>query len=172
MNLRAIHVSHTDMPAFFPLTPDDLSEAIELWGQTEGVGLNESDSPEVLAIFLDRNPGLSRVAREGKKIVAAVLCGHDGRRGFLYHLAVRHEYRRQGLARTLVAQCLAGLAKDGIQKCNALVYTHNASAQRFWQQLGFSVRDDLGLWQRVVEAQILRTNGGEQPPAGRATDHD
>jgi ribosomal protein S18 acetylase RimI-like enzyme len=149
-NLPEPPVSDTNMPDFLPMTPDHLSEVIDLWMQTEGVGLNESDSPSAPAAFLDRNPGLSRVALDREKIVAAILCGHDGRRGFLYHLAVKPESRRQGLGVALVEQCLARLADLGIQKCNALVYTHNAEGQRFWQRLGFSSRENLGLWQRAV----------------------
>jgi N-acetylglutamate synthase len=149
-NLSAALVSDTNMPDFLPMTPDQLPEVIDLWTRTEGVGLNESDSLAALTGFLKRNPGLSRVACQGEIIVAALLCGHDGRRGFLYHLAVRSEYRGGGLGRALVEQCLAALAELGIQKCNGLVYTHNAEAQRFWQRLGFSVREDLGLWQRTI----------------------
>lgn len=132
------------------MTPDDLPEVIELWTVTEGVGLNESDSVPALTVFLARNPGLSRVAREENKIVAAVLCGHDGRRGFLYHLAVAAEYRGQGLGTALVEQCLAALAELGIQKCNALVYNHNVQGQRFWRRLRFNARDDLGFWQTTI----------------------
>lgn len=135
----------------YPLTCDDLAAVIELWSRTEGVGLNESDSPAALGCFLARNPGLSRVARDGDKLVAAVLCGHDGRRGFLYHLAVLPEYRRQGLGRDLVEQCLAALGELGIQKCNALVYRDNAEGRQFWQQIGFETRGDLDFWQRTTE---------------------
>jgi N-acetylglutamate synthase len=120
-NLKATDVSDTNMPDFLPLSPDDPPDVIDLWSQTEGVGLNESDSPKALAAFLIRNPGLSRVACDGQTIVAALLCGHDGRRGFLYHLAVKPAYRRQGLGKALVEQCLSALAKQGIQKCNALI---------------------------------------------------
>jgi ribosomal protein S18 acetylase RimI-like enzyme len=135
------------MLAFLPMTPDDLPEVIELWTATEGVGLNESDSVPALTAFLARNPGLSRVARGGERIVAAVLCGHDGRRGFLYHLAVATDYRGQGVGTALVERCLAALAELGIQKCNALVYNDNIPGQRFWRRLEFEARDDLGFWQ-------------------------
>ena len=135
------------------MTPDDLPEVIELWTRTEGVGLNESDCVPALTVFLARNPGLSRVAREGEKIVGAVLCGHDGRRGFLYHLAVATEYRGRGLGAALVAQCLAGLSELGIQKCNAVVYQDNAQGQRFWSRLKFNPRNDLRFWQTVIDRQ-------------------
>ena len=140
-----------------PLTNDDLVAVLELWSRTEGVGLNESDSLPALGMFLARNPGLSRVVRDGGKIVAAVLCGHDGRRGFLYHLAVSPEFRRQGLGRLLVEQCLAALCELGIQKCNALVYRENGEAQKFWEEVGFQTRDDLDFWQRATGQTDLLT---------------
>ena len=132
------------------MTIHDLPEVIELWARMEGVGLNESDCVPALTVFLARNPALSRVAREGEKIVGAVLCGHDGRRGFLYHLAVATEYRGRGLGTALVERCLAGLAELGIQKCNAVVYRDNALGQRFWRRLKFNPRDDLGFWQATI----------------------
>jgi putative acetyltransferase len=138
------------MIAISPMTPDDLAEVLELWAKTEGVGLNESDSPQALARFLSRNPALSRVARDGEKIVGAVLCGHDGRRGVLYHLAVMPECRGQGLGSKLVEQCLVGLRELGIQKCNAVVYCHNDGGKRFWEKMDFHVRDDLDFWQRPI----------------------
>jgi ribosomal protein S18 acetylase RimI-like enzyme len=138
------------MIALLPMSATDLPEVLELWANTEGVGLNESDNVPALGHFLQRNPGLSRIAREDQNLVAAVLCGHDGRRGFLYHLAVSPEHRRQGLGKKLVELCLASLAAQGIQKCNALVYCHNASGRRFWEQIGFRRRDDLDFWQRAT----------------------
>ena len=84
------------------MTARDLDAVLALWGQTSGVGLNESDTPDQLRAYLDRNPGLSLIARDGTRLVAAVLCGHDGRRGYLNHLAVLPEYRGRGLGRQMV----------------------------------------------------------------------
>lgn len=74
----------------------DYDEAWALWKRTEGIGLSQADEPRNIASFLARNPGLSFVAEEEGKIVGAVLCGSDGRRGFLHHLAV--EKSRHGRA--------------------------------------------------------------------------
>ena len=82
-----------------PMDEADVPAVLELWRQTPGVGLNEGDDPAGLAAFSSRNPGLSLVARDAGRVVAAVLCGHDGRRGYLNHLAVRPEFRRHGLGR-------------------------------------------------------------------------
>src|SRR4051794_22832362 len=101
-----------------PMSISDFDEVQRLWQSAKGVGPNESDSPANLAIFLDRNPGMSFVARNGMDLVGAVLCGHDGRRGSLNHLAVASPHRRKGIGRKLVAACFSELAKCGILKCN------------------------------------------------------
>jgi ribosomal protein S18 acetylase RimI-like enzyme len=67
---------------------DDYDHAVALWNLGEGVEVAEGDSKEEISAYLLRNPGLSRVAEENGTIVGAVLCGHDGRRGMIYHLAV------------------------------------------------------------------------------------
>lgn len=102
-------------PAIAPMTPADFPEVLALWAATEGVGLNESDTPEQLAAYLQRNPGFSLVARDtGRRVVGAVLCGHEGRRGYLHHLAVAADQRGLGLGRRLTDTCLAELKRAGI----------------------------------------------------------
>ena len=129
------------------MTATDLPSVHDLWAQTEGVGLTESDAPEVLQAFLKRNPNLSLVARDSSRLVGAVLCGHDGRRGFLYHLAVISEYRGRGIGRGIVETCLASLAALGILKCNIFLYVDNEAGQRFWDRCGWSGRCDLKIMQ-------------------------
>lgn len=138
----------------------DLPAALALWQVTEGMGLGESDKPERLAAFLGRNPGLSAVATQGDgALVGAVLCGDDGRRGYLHHLAVVRERRKQGIARALVAYCFAGLAAREIEKCNIFLYADNAEGERFWQRAGWVVRGDL----KVMQKNVM---GGATPGCG------
>ena len=134
--------------AVSPMSESDLTAVLAFWQGMNGVGLNESDTPDCLRVYLDRNPGLSLVARHGAQIVGAVLCGHDGRRGYLHHLAVLPEYRRQGLGRVLVDRCLAALASRGIPKCNIFLYADNGSGEQFWKRCGWSERADLRVLQR------------------------
>lgn len=134
------------------MTADDIPAALELWRATEGMGLGDSDAPERLAKFLERNPGLSAVARAaGGVLLGAVLCGDDGRRGALYHLAVTRNARGRGIARQLVDHAMRGLARRGIEKCNLLVFGDNTAGLSFWRKLGWTGRTDLVLNQKAVE---------------------
>jgi len=135
-----------------PLTPCDLEAAHGLWAESEGVGLTESDTPDRLRAFLERNPDLSLIARDGTRLVGAVLCGHDGRRGYLNHLAVLPEYRGRGLGRQMIETCLAALATLGILKCTIFVYADNDAGQQFWKRCGWTARRELKVLQRPTIA--------------------
>jgi putative acetyltransferase len=126
-----------------PMTEEDIPRALALWRSSDGVGMSDSDTPEELTAFLVRNPGLSLVAVSGRELAGAVLVGHDGRRGFLYHLAVRADAQRQGVARQLVEHALAGLSAAGILKCHIMVLGTNQQGGRFWSHMGWTLRDDL-----------------------------
>ena len=127
----------------------DYDEVLRLWKRTEGVGLNESDTRSAIATFLRRNPQMSFVALKHGKIVGAVLCGHDGRRGYLHHLAVARRYRKQGIARQLVAACLAKLKEVDIHKCSIFVYANNVAGMSYWKHNGWKLRDELRIMQFI-----------------------
>jgi len=126
----------------------DYKSVYALWKKTEGIGLNESDTRESIGRFLKRNPDLSLVATSGGRIVGTILCGHDGRRGYLHHLAVVPGLRRRGLGRTLVAICIGKLHSEGIPKCNLFLFASNTSGKAFWRRIGWNVRADIRLVQR------------------------
>jgi N-acetylglutamate synthase len=131
-------VAATD-PRIRPFARDDYAAACRLWERTPGVGLNESDTKEAVVRFLERNPGLSAVLPgAGGELIGAVLCGHDGRRGYLHHLAVDEAHRHQGIARALVDYCFARLAADGIPRCNIFVYDENGDGMAFWLYNGWA----------------------------------
>ena len=124
----------------------DHAQAQELWESTEGLGLSEADSFENVRRFLERNAGLSFVVTDQQMVVATILCGHDGRRGFIHHLAVAPTHRRRGLGRALVGRALAALASAGIQKCHLLVFHENAAGRAFWQSIGADRRTTLEIF--------------------------
>lgn len=130
---------------------EDFPEVLALWKRTEGIGLNESDTEEQLAQFLERNPGFSFVAtNESGAIIGAVLCGHEGRRGYLHHLAVDSQHRRQLLGSSLVDRCLEKLKSAKILKCNLFLFRENHEGRAFWEKSGWAVREDLVVVQKVL----------------------
>ncbi|MFC6298018.1 GNAT family N-acetyltransferase [Pseudomonas sp. CCM 7893] len=125
------------------MTMDDYTAVIDLMYNTPGISLRDADSRESTARYLERNPGMSFVAEADGVLCACVMCGHDGRRGYLQHLLVLPEYRRQGIANTLVARCLSALEQQGIRKCHLDVFKTNDSAARYWQGQGWHLRTDI-----------------------------
>jgi ribosomal protein S18 acetylase RimI-like enzyme len=132
------------------MTIDDYDAVLALWKAAEGVGLSEADEQPAIARYLNRNPGMSFVACDSRRIIGAVLCGHDGRRGYLHHMVVAPQYRRQGLGRQLAERCLAALAAEGIDKCHLFIFGGNAAGAAFWKRIGWTERTDLAILSKQV----------------------
>ncbi len=120
---------------------DDYDAALRLWQEAEGVEIAEGDAKDDLIRFLERNRGLSRVALVDGAIIGVVLCGHDGRRGHIYHLAVSSRHQRRGVGKTLVKECLEGLRKAGIPRTIILVANDNDCGRSFWRRAGWEELD-------------------------------
>jgi ribosomal protein S18 acetylase RimI-like enzyme len=135
------------------MSADDYTRVVELWRRTEGIGLNESDGEQAILAYLRRNPGMSAVAEyQDGGVIGAVLCGHDGRRGYLHHLAVEPGHRHQGIAARLVDWCFDRLREAGVPKCNILLFSDNESGAAFWSHNGWSPRSDLQVFQKVISS--------------------
>jgi putative acetyltransferase len=133
------------------MTPDDCEAAAAIWRESEGVRLTEVDTPEAIGRYLRRNPGLSLVAERGGRVVGTVLGGHDGRRGYLHHLAVHPSCRRRGIGAALVRECMNRLHAAGILKAHVFVLGTNRDGQDFYSSVGWEVRDDLTLMSRRMD---------------------
>lgn len=131
-----------------PFTSPHIDAAVALWERTPGVGLSEADHPDELAGFLLVNAAHCFAAVASDEVVGTVLCGCDGRRGYIYHLAVATEFRGSGLGRQLVRRVLESLRERGIRRCHAMVYAENESGRRFWARVGWRHRVDLVIHSR------------------------
>lgn len=125
------------------MTPADYDAVLELMQNTPGISLRDADSREATERYLVRNPGMSFVAETEDRLIACVMCGHDGRRGYLQHLLVLPAYRRQGIAQALVERCLTALEPLGIHKCHLDVFKTNTRAAHYWQGQGWTLRTDI-----------------------------
>ncbi len=116
------------------MTIDDYPAVAKLLQQTPGVSFREADSHEATARYLDRNPGLSFVAAIDDAVIGCVMSGHDGRRGYLYHLVVTPEFRRQGIGEKLSLACVHALNRVGIAKTHLFVFADNEVGNAFWRE--------------------------------------
>ncbi len=126
----------------------DYEQMITLWKSTPGIGLSDADSKRNISQFLERNPGLSFVYEIDKRIVGTVLCGHDGRRGYIYHLAVHQAFKKQGIGKGLMTQSLAKLSLKRIAKCHLFLYGDNEDAVQFYDHLGWERRSHLLIYSK------------------------
>jgi len=135
------------------MSADDYASVAELWRRTEGIGLNESDTEQAIIAYLSRNPGMSAVGQlQDGEVVGAILCGHDGRRGYLHHLAVDSAHRHQGIAARLLEWCFERLGEAGVPKCNIFLFRDNQLGASFWSHNGWSSRSDLVVFQKATSS--------------------
>ena len=126
---------------------EDYDNVFALWKTIKGFGIRSvDDSKEGIERFLKWNPGLSVVAEEDGKIVGAILCGSDGRRGCLYHVCVHKDYRRQGIGKTMVIWCMEKLKELQINKVSLIAFTQNDIGNAFWKEIGWTKREDLNYY--------------------------
>ena len=126
---------------------EDYDNVFALWKTIKGFGIRSvDDSKEGIERFLKWNPGLSVVAEEEGKIIGAILCGSDGRRGCLYHVCVHKDYRRQGIGKTMVIWCMEKLKELQINKVSLIAFTQNDIGNAFWKEIGWTKREDLNYY--------------------------
>lgn len=129
------------------MTIDDYDGLHELWMTIKGFGIRSiDDSREGVERFLKRNPDISVVAIEDGMIVGAILCGHDGRRGCLYHVCVREGYRMRGIGNKMVVFCMEALKAEHINKVTLIAFTENDIGNAFWNEIGWDKRKDLNYY--------------------------
>ena len=125
------------------MTIADYEEIFEMWQTTTKRALSEADEKSHIERYLNRNKGLSQVAVVDGKIVGTVLAGHDGRQGFIHHMAVMPEYRRHHIGQKLAKTAVEKIKAEGIAEVYIFSFRDNSVGQSFWKNLGFEKRDDV-----------------------------
>ncbi len=138
------------------MTIDDYEQVYALWKQIHGFGIRSvDDSREGIQRFLRRNPATSVVAIEDGKIVGAILCGHDGRRGCLYHVCVDADYRMRGIGKSMVVFSMEALKKEKINKVSLIAFTKNDIGNAFWNEIGWTKRRDLNYYDFTLNEENI-----------------
>ena len=140
---------------FRVMTIDDYDKVYELWMSCKNMGFNNlDDSREGIEKYLNRNPSTCFIAEQEDAVVGVILSGHDGRRGFIHHMAVAESCRRQGIASVLLESALAALKNEGINKVALLVFNRNETGNAFWERQGFTKRDDVSYRNKSLTEMI------------------
>ena len=129
---------------------DDYLQARELWKKTEGIILTEADDRDRIKRLLYSYPGMCFIAEKDSRLIGTILCGHDTRRAFLYHLAVDIRFRRMGVGKKLVEKSLNMINEAEIEKSHVFVVNNNLSAQAFWTKIGWELRKDIYVFSKKI----------------------
>ena len=140
------------------MTIEDYEGVKKLWLSIKGFAIRSiDDSYEGVEKFLKRNPGCSVISTMGDEVVGAILCGHDGRRGCLYHVCVREDYRRMGIGKSMVVHCMNALKAEKINKVSLIAFSVNDIGNAFWRQLTWTKRADLNYYDFVLNDENITT---------------
>ena len=135
---------------------EDFDQVHALWMKISGFGIRSiDDSREGVERFLKRNPKCSVVAEKDGQIIGSILCGHDGRRGSLYHVCVHPDYRKQGIGKSMVVFAMQALKKDQINKVCLIAFTQNDIGNAFWKEIGWTRREDLNYYDFTLNEENI-----------------
>ncbi len=138
------------------MTIEDYDEVYALWKKIKGFGIRSvDDSREGIDRFLRRNPTTSVVAIEDGRVVGAILCGHDGRRGCFYHVCVDENYRMRGIGKSMVVYAMEALKKEKINKVSLIAFTKNDIGNAFWKEIGWTKREDLNYYDFTLNEENI-----------------
>ena len=138
------------------MTIEDYEGVYALWMSIKGFAMRSiDDSKEGVERFLARNPETSVVALEDGKVVGAILCGHDGRRGCMYHVCVHEDYRMRGIGKAMVVFAMEALKREKISKVSLIAFTKNDVGNAFWNRIGWTKREDLNYYDFVLNKENI-----------------
>ncbi len=135
---------------------EDYENVYKLWMTIDGFGIRSIDDSEAgVARFLRRNPTTSVVAEIDGKIVGAILCGHDGRRGCFYHVCVHQDYRKHGIGKAMAVFCMKALQEEEINKVSLIAFQKNEGGNQFWRKVGWTFREDLNYYDFTLNEENI-----------------
>lgn len=138
------------------MTIEDYKQVYELWTEIKGFGIRSiDDSREGVERFLKRNPGTSVVAVQNGRIIGNILCGHDGRTAFFYHVCVAKNYRHHGVGYRMVRAAMETLQKEGVSKISLVAFKSNEIGNAFWQGIGWQERSDFNCYEFILNEENI-----------------
>jgi len=132
------------------ITPEDIPAALDLWKRA-GIHITLSDDPESLMRTFERNPETSLAGDLDGRLAATALGTWDGRRGYLWHLAVDPELQGRGLGRLMLEALEKAFARLGVPKVTYQIEQSNREVTGFYLRMGYHLREDLLCVSKLIE---------------------
>lgn len=137
---------------------EDHAALVRLWSSFPGNAVTGADSPSEFAAFLKRNREFCFTACENGQVKGSVMAGSDGRRGYIYHLAVSADHQRKGLGAALMGKAEEALERAGIEKIHLFIYRDNPAVE-FYRKTGWNVRTDIAVMSKVLRGDPAQGTG-------------
>ena len=128
--------------------PDDVEQLVALW-QACGLTRPWNDPYRDIERKLAVDPELLRVAERAGELVASIMIGYEGHRGWVNYLAVAPACQREGIGRALMAHAEHVLRERGCPKINLMIRGDNTEALAFYRRLGYVADDAIALGKRL-----------------------
>ena len=131
-----------------PFDPNDQESVVQLWTAC-GLVVPWNNPHRDIQRKLKIQPEMFLVACADGQIIATVMGGYDGHRGWINYLAVHPQHRHSGIGRRMMAEAESILRSAGCPKINLQVRTKNASVIEFYEKIGFKADDVVSLGKRL-----------------------
>ena len=138
-----------------PFAASDQDAVVTLWGQC-GLVRPLNDPRRDIARKLEVQPELFLVGTLGAQVIATVMAGYDGHRGWINYLAVAPDYQRRGFARLLVIEVERRLLAVGCPKINLQVRSSNSGVLEFYRRIGYVQDDVVSMGKRIVSDDAVK----------------
>ena len=121
----------------------DIKPMLAFWRSIPGLGVGRGDTESSLNAFLERNPTTCLLLKINGGLMGTVLGGFDGRRGYIYHLAVHPDYQGRGYGKMLLSRVSGQLKDLGAPKIHLFAFGDNHTAEGFYLCQGWEKRCDI-----------------------------
>ena len=133
------------------MNKNDYDEVFNLWKTIKGFAIRKIDDEKAGVVkFINKNKTTCVVAIVGKEIIGSILCGNDGRQAYFYHVCVRKDMRKHGIASSMVLYLIKKLKKLNVNKISLVAFKNNNIGNKFWKTIGFSFRNDMNVYEKVL----------------------
>lgn len=130
-------------------------EVVQLWKKA-GISVGSSDLKEEIEKMLERNPNLFLIGKIKEKIIAVVMGGFDGRRGYVHHLAVDPIHQKKGYGKIMMHDLISDFRRIGVHKIHLFIERQNQAVVDFYSNLGWQMRDDLIMMSFIPDKSMYK----------------